>query len=209
MDFSIVESHDAERAHQWHLGFAAANQSILPRTEAQFYGLIEQGYVWSAAEQRNYAGLAYCCPNHDLTEWELGGLMVATREAGQGIAAILARLALIKVLVMENPLKRGEKVIAHVLASNNAPRGLIQEALRFQFVKRESYSSKNLPNLPVNAQGMVEGDLFTLTNDTLRALTDWCARAPATLKNGRPLNINFGDELSFELLAAILSRMSL
>src|ERR1019366_5563735 len=120
MDFSIVEPQDAERAHQWHLGFAAANQSILPRTEAQFRGLIEEGYVWSASEQRNYAGLAYCCPNQEATEWELGGLMVAVRETGLGIAAILARLALINVLVKENPLGRGERVIAHVLASNDA-----------------------------------------------------------------------------------------
>jgi hypothetical protein len=111
MEFSIVGPQDAERAHQWHLGFAAANQSILPRTETQFRELIEEGYVWSASEQRNYAGLAYCCPNQECTEWELGGLMVAAREANQGIAAILARLALTNVLVKENPVRRGERVI--------------------------------------------------------------------------------------------------
>lgn len=209
MDFSIVGPQDAERAHQWHLGFAAANQSILPRTEAQFRRLIEEGYVWNASEQRNYAGLAYCCPNNEVTEWELGGLMVATREARQGIAATLARLALINVLVKENPLRRGEKVIAHVLASNSEPRDLIERALRFQFVRRDSYPSKDLPGLPVNTQGMVEGDLFTMTNDSLRALADWCTRAPARLKDGRPLNIEFGDGHSFEIFAAALSQMAL
>ncbi len=135
--------------------------------------------------------------------------MVAVRETGQGIAAILARLALINILVKENPLRRGEKVIAHVLASNNAPRGLIEGALRFNFVRRDSYPSKDLPGLPVNAHGMVEGDLFTMTNDSLSALADWCTRAPATLKDGRPLNIELGNEYSFEICAATLRQMSL
>jgi len=209
MDFSIVEPQHAERAHQWHLGFAAANQSILPRSEAQFRELIENGYVWSASENRSYAGLAYCCPNQEVTEWELGGLMVATREMGHGIAAILARLALINILVKENPLSRDEKVIAHVLASNVAPRGLIERALRFAFVRRESYPSKDLPGLPVNAQGMVEGDLFRMTNDSLSELTSWCARAPTRLKDGRPLIIEFGTGYSFEVFAVALSGMTL
>jgi hypothetical protein len=210
MDFSIVEPQDAERAHQWHLGFAAANQSILPRSEAQFRVLIADGYVWSASEERNYAGLAYCCPNQDATEWELGGLMVAVREAGHGIAAILARLALINILVKENPLSRGEKVIAHVLASNSAPRGLIERALRFRLVRRDSYPSKDLPGLPVNEHGMVEGDLFAMTNDSLSALADWCDSAPTVLKDGRrPLDIEFGEGFSFELFSVALRQMSL
>lgn len=111
--------------------------------------------------------------------------------------------------VGENPLTRGEKVIAHVLASNNAPRGLIERALRFQLVRRDSYPSKDLPGLPVNAQGMVEGDLFTMTNDSLRALAEWCTPAPATLRDGRPLNIELGNEHSFEIFAAALSQMSM
>ncbi len=111
--------------------------------------------------------------------------------------------------VDKNPLTRGEKVIAHVLASNNAPRGLIERALRFQLVRRDSYPSKDLPGLPVNAQGMVEGDLFTMTNDSLRALAEWCTPAPATLRDGRPLNIELGNEHSFEIFAAALSQMSM
>jgi hypothetical protein len=56
---------------------------------------------------------------------------------------------------------------------------------------------------------MVEGDLFIMTNDSLRGLTEWCTRAPATLRDGRPLKIELGNEHSFEIFAAALTQMSL
>jgi len=57
--------------------------------------------------------------------------MVAANEKGKGVASTLARPVLINTLVKEDPFRRGDKIISHVLASNEEPRMLIQKALRF------------------------------------------------------------------------------
>jgi hypothetical protein len=211
MDFFTVERKDAPSAHQWHCGFAAAAQSILPRTQSQFFEFIEEGYVWAAHDERGYAGLAYCYPDQQSDgrfDWELGGLMIAANEKGRGVASTLARLVLINTLVKENPFRRGDKVISHVLASNEEPRMLIQKALGFDLVARHEYPSDALPGLPTNARGMVEGDLFNLPKVALAAFADWCDLAPAHLKDGRPLHIRFGDGFGFPLYSAALKKMA-
>ena len=134
--------------------------------------------------------------------------MVAARERGSGVASTLARIALINVLVKEDPLHRKAKVIAHVLVGNDKPRDLIQHALRFGYVRRESYPSEMLPGLPSNTDGKVEGDLFTLTGESLASLINWCNQAPAHLKDGRPLNVQFGAGFTFSVLSAALRGMS-
>jgi len=194
MDFNAIPPGDGLLAYQWHSGFAAANQNLLPRTEAQFQQFVLDGQVWTAKDERGYAGFVYCVPDSNASgaaeSWELGGLMVASREKGQGIGSILARLVLIDLLVSENPLSRGEKIIAHVLASNREPRNLIEDALKFTRRDPVYIPGDLLPGLPVNADGCVEGDVYELCDVTaIVSLADWCTNAPANLKDGRQVNI--------------------
>jgi hypothetical protein len=136
------------------------------------------------------------------------GLRKRQWRKGRGVASTLARLVLINTLVKEDPFRRGDKIISHVLASNEEPRVLIQKALGFDFVARHEYPSEALPGLPTNARGMVEGDLFNLPKVALAAFADWCDLAPAHLKGGRPLNIRFGDGFGFSLYSAALKKMA-
>jgi hypothetical protein len=210
MDFFIVEPEEAVAAHNWHGEFATAKGTLLPRPYDQFFGFIQEGYVWAAYDQGDYAGLAYCIPTLDddgPLKWEFGGLMVSDAEKGKQVGSTLAKLVLINTLVKEDPFRRGEQVIAHVLASNDQPRNLIEKSLGFEKEGRHEYPSEALPGLPVNSNGKVEGDLFIFPRTALAALADWCDSNPTELRDGRPLKIRFGAGFGFPLYAAALRAM--
>jgi hypothetical protein len=213
MDFNAIPPGDVLLAYNWHSGFAAANQNLLPRTEAQFRQFVLDGQVWAARDERGYAGFIYCVPERNAggaaESWELGGLMVASREKGQGIGWILASLALIDLLISENPLSRGERIIAHVLASNREPQKLLEKTLKF--TRRDSVfiPGHRLPGLPVNSDGCVEGEVYEFCDITaIQCLADWCIKAPSQLKDGRQVSITLPRGYTLQNCAVTLRALA-
>jgi hypothetical protein len=141
--------------------------------------------------------------------WELGGLMVATREKGQGIGGILARLVLMDLLVSEDPFSRAEKIIAHVLASNREPRKLIEGVLKFTRRDPVYIPGDQLPGLPVNADGNVEGDVYEFCDvAAIQSLADWCANPPITLRDGRQITFSLPRGYTFQRCSIALRTLA-
>lgn len=191
MEFSRVPYSELETAYAWHRGFAAARQALLPRTYEHYQRFVREGQIWRARSGRDFIGCVYCVPSQNTTpvEWEVGGLMVDVKWQGQGIASILARLALANTLVFEDPHRRGEIFVAHVLKTNNDPRPL-NDSIGFTFVKSVEIPGDKLPGLPVDERGFVHGDEFHLKDPrVVLALAEWCASPPVRLKGGEPVLI--------------------
>src|SRR6267378_2831142 len=129
VEFCVIDPAKGREAYQWHRGFAASNDCIFPRPWAKFESLAADGQVWCARNDAgDYLALAYFC--FEEGKWEVGGLMAATQERGNGVGSIITRLALGHVLFEEDPLDRGESVIMHVHAANLDPRPIIENVLK-------------------------------------------------------------------------------
>ena len=116
--------------------------------------------------------------------------MVANQERRKGVGSIIARLTLGHVLFEEDPLDRGEPVIAHVHAENLEPRPIIENVLKFRLARKIKVPGERLPGLRTNAAGEVEGDEFELVRpDSLHALAEWCNTWNGKLSDGRKVKI--------------------
>ena len=204
----IVDPEQGPKVYQWHRGFAAADDHIFPRPVESFEQLAEEGQLLYAANARgDYLGLAYF--RLDGSKWEIGGLMVDTREKQHGIGGALTRLTLGHVLFEENPLERGEKIVAHVHAENNDPRPLIEQSLKFHHTEHIEVPTAKLPGLKANASGLVVGDEFELTvPDTLLALATWCETWGGKLKDDRPVRVVLRDGVSLAMWAVAFRQMA-
>ena len=185
VEFSIVDPLQGREAYQWHRGFAANNDCIFPRSWEWYKRLADEGRVWHARDEKgDYLALAYF--SFDEGKWEVGGLMVGIQEREKRVGSTIARLTLGHLLFEEDPLDRGESVIAHVHAENLEPRPIIEHNLRFRHSRRIAKPGSGLPGLRTNAAGEVEGDEFELVSpDTLLALAQWCEKWNGCLKDGR------------------------
>lgn len=174
--FSALEHEDCSAAYNWHRGFAGANDSLFPRPHEEFQELVMNGCVWAARETNgDFVALAYAAYNETNKECELGGLMVSVQARGKGIGAIIMFLALIHAIVEEDLLNVPDvRIISHVLKSNNEPRKIIVDRLKFSLAKEVEIPAEALPGLKADADGLIRGDEFELTiPDTLIALRDW------------------------------------
>jgi uncharacterized protein YwbE len=208
-EFSLVDPTQGREAYQWHRGFAAGNDCIFPRTWDQYEQLAAAGQLWCARNDRgDYLGLAYF--RLDEGKWEVGGLMVATQQRGNGLGSTFMRLTLGHLLFEEDPLDRHESVIAHVHAENDLPRPIIENSLKFRFSKRIKVAGTILPGLRTNADGDVEGDEFELVRpDTLVALADWCDQRNGKLKNGVDAKVLLRSETSLHMWAEAFRNMAI
>lgn len=204
----IVDPSMGRDAFEWHRNFASGNAHLFPRTWNQFEALADQGRIISARETNgNYVGLAYFIFEDD--KWEIGGLMVSERYRGVGLGSTLMRVTLGHLLFEEDPLDRGEAVIAHVHAENNDPRGIIEKALKFALQNSIMVEGAKLPGLKTDEHGIVHGDEFQLTiPNTLHALADWCTAWPGALKNGQTTYIELRLGITLELWAEAFRNMA-
>lgn len=208
IEFSLVDPLQGREAYQWHRGFAAGNDCIFPRRWNQYEQLAADGQLWCARNEKgDYLALAYFC--FDKGSWEVGGLMVATSERGNGAGSTITRLTLGHLLFEEDPLDRGEPIITHVHIENPDPRHIIESALRFRRRGTIKVSGADFPGLRTNAAGEVVGDEFELVKpDTLTALADWCGRWKGQLKDGRDANIVLRPETSLPMWAEAFRDMA-
>lgn len=208
MEFRLVDPELGSLVYQWHRGFAAANDNLFPRPWGVYEKLAGEGRIWCVQDHKgNYVGLSYF--HLDGAVWEVGGLMVDTRERKTGVGSILARLTLGHLLFEEDPLRRGERVVVHVHAENEAPRVLIEKVLKFRHHGRVSVLGSELPGLKTNAEGFVEGDEFEMNcPETLVALADWCDGWTGALKDGRQVQITLAPRTSLSLWAEAFRDMA-
>lgn len=170
-----VRPEDTHAAFQWHRGFAASNQHLLPRTWDHYEALANDFQVVVAHEHGDYLGQCYYTQNQDTREWEIGGLMVAGTEQGRGVGSALFSVAVGNLLIDIDPLDIGEFVITHVIQGNAAPRGIIGGMLQFAFRREQIEPGSVLPGLQTQSDGNVHADEFELAvPQTLLALATWC-----------------------------------
>jgi hypothetical protein len=208
VEFGLVDPALGREAYQWHSGFAANYDCIFPRPWGVYEQMALDGRVWCARTPAgDYRAISYFFL--DGTQWEVGGVSVATTERRTGLGATIARLTIGHLLFEEDPLDRGESIVAHVHADNSDPRRLIEDGLKFRFVRRIVRPGSTLPGLRTNQAGDVEGDEFELVPaDTLPALAEWCESWTGKLKGDREARIVLRPGTSLQLWARAFKDMA-
>ncbi len=191
-----VDPSNARDAFFWHRGFSAADEHLFPRTWGHYTDLADNYQLVCAREGEDYLGLCYYA--EDSGSWEIGGLMVAANQRGKGLGTILMYVALGNLLIDVDPLAAGESVISHVHENNVKPRRVITDWLKFAHRRRVEVPGHLLPGLRTNAEGMVVGDEFELTRESLLALADWCESWDDRLLDGTAAQIELRDSLTLE-----------
>lgn len=180
--FSAIAYEDCSAAYHWHRGFSGANDSLYPREYDDFQSLVMDGSVWAAKEAGgNYLALAYASYSESNNECEIGGLMVAKAARGQGLGANIMRLVLSHALVEENLLAIPDvKIVAHVLKSNDEPRKIIEDILKFRYMRTLKIPASQLKGLRVEEDGFIHGDEYEIMlPDTLIELAEWAKSWPS------------------------------
>jgi GNAT superfamily N-acetyltransferase len=202
--FSFVDPEYGAEAYQAHADFTAEHDAVRPRTREEFLEIVENGFVWAAADLEGLVGLAYAAFDPDRREWEIGGLMVLARARKRGIGAILMQLALGSVLFNEDPLltQPDARIVAHVLRRNEMPRRIIEDVLRFHHSGSATLDPELAPTMPVEDDGLIHGDEFELTvPDTLEALISFCEGWSGRLLNDEQADIEMFEETDLHLWA--------
>jgi hypothetical protein len=172
IEYSLVPPERCLEAYQWHRGFAAQDNHILPREWDEYETFAQARQLWCAInDRRNFLGLAYFAP--DANTWELGGLMVASSERRSSLGSTLAHLILGHLLFTEDPLRFNQTVMLHVHIENIDVIPLAEKVLGFRKVGKikRQWHSANAGRPAVTAEGFE----FHLVNpDSLELLANWC-----------------------------------
>ncbi|MBY0287493.1 MAG: GNAT family N-acetyltransferase [Mycobacteriaceae bacterium] len=207
--FAHVDPAHARDAFHWHRGFAAANDMLFPRSWAEYENLANDGRIVCATEDGLYLGLCYYTWDDSEEEWEVGGLMVDSRQRKRSLGSILTRVTLGHLLFEEEPLSRHERIISHVHRQNDAPRRLVEDQLGFTFVREITVESARVPGLPVEADGLVHGDLFQLAHPyTVELLALWCESWEGKLRDKTPAEIELFEGVTVQLWGQAFRRMA-
>jgi len=210
--FRIVDADEIDRAFKWHRAFAESHEAIYPRDRPIFEQLILDRSVWCAVSpDGEYLAMSYAFFSAENHEWEIGGLMVSEAMRGKSLGRIMMRLPLVSMLVNEQPLSwtRVPKIIAHVLASNDAPRRIIPD-IGFAHHKAVEIPAEKLLGLKADTDGFVRGDEFHLKiPDALHGLADWCGSWDGKLLDGTTSSVDMLPGLTLTDWAAALRSMAL
>lgn len=199
--FRIVDTSEVGRAYAWHADFAAANDAIFPRTERAFGEMALDRLVWCAITDTDHiVGMSYANVKDDLSEVEIGGLMVDATMRGKGLGDVLMRLPLAHLLVNEQPLawSPAPTILTHALKDNHLPRGIIGR-VGFRFATDVTIPGAMLPGLRTESDGNVHGTEFHLAiPDGLHSVADWLGAWTGKLNDGSDCQIDMreGERLS-------------
>ena len=210
--FAVVHPDCGREAYQWHRGFAATDMHIYPRTWDTYERMADDGCIVCARDPRgDFLGLAYfnLDEGHSLRTWEIGGLMVPGSERSSGIGTTLVCVTLGQLLFEEQPQQGSDRVVAHVHAENDAPRGLFAKRLKFAHAGTLEIPGAQLPGLEADAEGFVVGDEFEMTTpDTLVALADWCEAWKGKLRDGRAADVSLRHGIDLGVWSAAFRQMA-
>jgi RimJ/RimL family protein N-acetyltransferase len=208
--FRIVDNEEISAAFAWHRDFAEKHEAIYPRDRNTFTDLVLDRLVWCAVTEDDvFRALSYAAFERPENKWEIGGLMVSEEMRGKGLGSIMMRLPLAHMLINELPLEWDEvpAIVAHVLAGNNAPRGIIPK-IGFEHHGPVEIPSEYLPGLKADEDGMVRGDEFWLpVPEGIKALAQWCANWDRTLRDGTSANVDLLDGLTMKGVGDALRSM--
>lgn len=209
--FRVLDTAEVGRAHAWHSGFAASNDSLYPRTKATFADMVLDRQCWCAiTDDDEILGLSYCYVEDHQREVEIGGLMVAAKARNQGIGDYLFRLPLIQFLVNEQPQGWSPvpTIVAHVIKGNEKPRGLIART-GFEFAKPVKIPGEKLPGLRTEDDGFVYGDEYHLPlPGSLDTLASWLEGEKGKLRDDTPCSVRLLEGESLTLWAEALRSMA-
>lgn len=200
--FSTVEPEDELRAYAWHVDFTDHDKSVFPRGRGEFHEFIMAGMAWAATDDRgDFLGLAYAA--QEIDRWEVGGLAVTIEARRIGVGLHLAYATLGHLLFEENPLAddppRPYRVIVHVLKSNEKPRAIIEQILRFRLSRSVRYPGSWLRGLETDADGYVHGDEFEIcVPDTLNVLAEWAETWDGKLGKGERAYIDLREGITLQ-----------
>jgi hypothetical protein len=212
IEFRIVDTDESGRAFKWHRAFAASHEAIYPRDRSTFERLIVERSVWCAvSSDGEYVAMSYAAFSEEDHEWEIGGLMVSEGMRGRSLGSIMMRLPLASMLFNEQPLswRRVPKIVAHVLASNDAPRRIILD-VGFVHYKPVEISAEKLPGLKADPDGIIRGDEFHLKiPEALHNLADWFDSWDGKLLDGTDSSVDLLPGLTLADWAAAFRDMTL
>lgn len=210
--FSAVEYQQCTEAYFWHKGFTGADDALFPRSRDDFQSLVLDGCVWAARHPGNgdYLALAYANYDKDDKVCEIGGLMVSLQARGKGLGAMMMRLALAHILVEEDLLSDPDvRIVAHVLQSNDAPRGIIERELGFKKAGVVERPASELPGLRADDDGVIRGDEYEISlPKTLQILAEWANGWTGLLNDDGAAVVEFRAGMNMSNWGAILDDMA-
>lgn len=157
--------------------------------------------LWCAiTDDDDIVGMSYANVSEDLTEVEVGGLMVDPSTRGKGVGDVLMFLPLAHFLVNEQPLSWDipPRIITHTLRDNLMPRGIIAR-VGFRHDRDVVIPGSALPGLRTEPDGNVHGVEFLFeVPGGLRSVAGWLGDWSGVLRDGSPATIEMrpGEQLS-------------
>lgn len=208
--FFQVSSTSAEKAFAFFKVVQSTNSHIWPRTEEEIHAFATDGALFGTrrSDTEEFVGLCYAALNEEETEFEIGGLLVASTAQNLGLGTVLTRFALAHVIANERPWHYHREVIAHIHESNNAPRNIFANSW-FVHIERVIVPEHIAPAcMKRNADGKLVGDKFLFPRSAVRELSNWLsAQFDGTLRDGTPIVIDLAPAGLDGLRAALVEEL--
>lgn len=173
--FSQVPSTSAARAFAFFKSVQSTDSHIWPRTEEDIHRYATEGALFGIRrkESDEFVGLCYAVLNPGETEFEIGGLIVASTTQKLGLGTILTRFAVAHVIANERPWHYQRSIIAHIHESNLAPRNIFDKSW-FTYLETEIVPEEVAPSsMKRNAEGKLVGDKLLFPRHAVRRLSKW------------------------------------
>ena len=185
--FFQVPSTSADWAFSFFKTVQSTDAYIWPRTEKDIERFAADGALFGIRrlDTGELVGLCYAVLNEEETEFEIGGLIVASTAQNLGLGTILTRFAVAHVIANERPWHYKREIISHIHESNDAPRNVFATSW-FTFVGKEIVPEEHAPaSMKRNADGKLVGDKFLFPRSAVPALSKWLDEEfDGTLRNG-------------------------
>lgn len=124
---------------------------------------------------------------------------------------MMMRLTLIHALLEEHLISDPDvRVVAHVLSSNQMPRGIIERDLRFKRLDAPvEIPGSDLPGLRADPDGIIRGHEFELVKpDTLQALAAWARSWTGELPDGDFADVELRGGLTIDIWRQALDELA-
>jgi len=208
--FFQVPSTYAYKAFSFFKSVQSADAHIWPRTEGDLARFAADGSLFGIrrSDTEELVGLCYAVLNEEETEYEIGGLIVASTAQNLGLGTILTRFALSHLIANERPWHYKRKIIAHIHELNNAPRNVFG-ATGFMLVDKEIVPDHIAPpSMKRNPEGKLVGDKLLFPRSAVPELLKWLNEEfNGILRNGSAIIIDLPPAGLDGLRAALLEEI--
>ena len=174
-EFCQVPSTSAAKAFVFFKTVQSTDTHIWPRTSEEINRFAQDGALFGIrrSDTEEYVGLCYAVLNEDETEFEIGGLIVASTAQNLGLGTILTRFAVAHVIANERPWHYKREIISYIHESNKAPRNVFVSSW-FTYLSSEPVPEHVAPpSMKRNAEGKLVGDKFLFPRSAVPKLSKW------------------------------------